>query len=419
MIALVDCNNFYASCERVFQPHLVGEPIVILSNNDGCVIARSDEAKAINVPMGVPAYQIEDRVQCGEIHAFSSNYALYGDMSARVMNTLATYTPEIDVYSIDEAFLDFGGMDHLDLEQLGKEMRAYVTQSTGIPISVGLGPTKVVAKLANRITKKFKAKTNGVYTIDTEAKRIKALKWLAVGDVWGIGKGLAQRLERMGVKTAYEFTQLSDEWVQKNMTVVGLRLKHELTGLARLHTPADRLRKNIATTRSFATDLTDYDAVRERIATYASMVARKLRAEKVCCNTITVFIKTNKNKEDAPQYSRRISVDLPYSTQSTIEVVQAATIALQQIWREGCGIKKGGVIAQRFVPEDQRTMNLFAQANSKHDQLMQTLDTINQKHGQDMVRIGAQDTGKTWKMRRERLSPRYTTQLSDIITVKA
>ena len=225
MFALIDCNNFYASCERVFNPSLNGKPVLILSNNDGCVIARSNEAKALGIPMGAPAFKFKEVIENGEVHVFSSNFALYGDMSNRVMTILGTFCPKMEIYSIDEAFLDFSGFDLYDLEALGRDIRKRVLQWTGIPVSVGFAHTKALAKVANRIAKKFTDRTGGVYKIDTEEQRIKALKWLKIEDVWGIGRQHARRLKEMNVLNAYQFTQLTDRWVRDMMTVVGLRLK--------------------------------------------------------------------------------------------------------------------------------------------------------------------------------------------------
>lgn len=242
MFALVDCNNFYASCQRVFEPHLIGKPVVILSNNDGNVIARSNEAKALNIPMGAVYYQYKELFEKHNVNVYSSNYALYGDMSSRVMNILSTFAPEIEIYSIDEAFLKFKGFENFNLEEIGKKMQRTVTKGTGIPVSVGFAPTKALAKIANKIAKKYPERTKSVYVMDDEEKRIKALKWTKIEDVWGIGRKHAKRLKALNIKTAYQFTQLSDSWVRHEMSVVGLRLKHELEGKSSLdlESPTDK-----------------------------------------------------------------------------------------------------------------------------------------------------------------------------------
>ena len=418
MFALIDCNNFYASCERVFNPSLNGKPVVVLSNNDGCVIARSNEAKALGVPMGAPAFKFKDLMESGEVHVFSSNFALYGDMSNRVMTILGSFCPNMEIYSIDEAFLDFSGFELHDLEAIGFEMRKRVLQWTGIPVSVGFAPTKALAKVANRIAKKFTERTGGVYKIETEEQRIKALKWLKIEDVWGIGRRHARRLQEMSVLTAYQFTQLTDRWVRDMMTVVGLRLKHDLEGKPTLQLEDVKDKKNIATTRTFDHNYSDLALIKERVASFAVSCAEKLRRQRSCCNSVMVFIHTNGFREDQPQYSKNIVIKLPYATNSSIELVKFAVMGLERIFVKGYGYKKAGVIVGDFTPEDNQQLNLFDNRNVKHIAVMKAVDKINQSFGQQKVRLAAQDTGRVWKMNQERLSPRYTTNLNEIITVK-
>ena len=260
MFALVDCNNFYASCERVFNPKLDKESIVILSNNDGCVISRSNEAKALGVPMGAPAFKYDPFFKKNKVHVFSSNFPLYGDMSSRVMNILSSYSPNIEVYSIDEAFLELKGFENYNLEEYGKEIREKILKWTGIPVSIGFAPTKALAKVANRISKKFDKKTNGVYVINSREEREKALKWLKIEDVWGIGYKHATRLKSYKINKAYDFIKLPDDWVRKQMSIVGLRLKKELEGESVLSLGESRSpKKAIATTRSFEKNLTCFE----------------------------------------------------------------------------------------------------------------------------------------------------------------
>lgn len=419
MFALVDCNNFYASCERVFRPELNGKPVVVLSNNDGCVIARSNEAKAVGIPMGAPAFQYKELFEQHKIAVFSSNYALYGDMSGRVMSVLSSYAPEMEVYSIDEAFLKFDHCDHIDMNTYALEMRRVVTKSTGIPVSVGIAETKALSKIANKIAKKFTKETGGVYIIDDEVKRNKALKWTKVGDVWGIGRRHAVRLQNIGIQTAYQFTQQSDEWVRKHMSVVGLRLKYELLGQRMLDLEVRKTKQSIATTRSFEKMHTELSEIRERVATFAVTCAEKLRRQKSNCNALMVFLYTNGHREDLPQYSRNIVVKLPYPTNSSIELTSFATKALSQIFRQGYAYKKAGVVVMDITPENQCQLNIFENSNPKHKALMATVDRLNRAIGQNKIKLGSQDMDRTWKMRQERLSPRYTTQLSEIISVKA
>lgn len=418
MFALIDCNNFYASCERVFRPDLNGKPMVVLSNNDGCVIARSDEAKALGIPMGAPAFGYEKQFQQHGIEVFSANFALYGDMSQRVMTILSDYSPEIEIYSIDEAFLKLKGFELFNLQEYGAEMRNRVKKWTGIPISVGIAPTKALAKVANRIAKKYVNETGGTYIIDSEEKRIKALKWLKIEDVWGIGRQHSKRLHTMDVRTAYDFTQLEDRFVKRQMAITGLRLKHDLQGIPTLDLEEVQLKKSIATTRSFEENYTEFDQLAERISTFAVSCAEKLRKQNSCCNSIMVFIRTNRHRENLPQYSRNIVVKLPFPTNSSIELTQFAMQALRCIYKQGYAYKKAGVVVQDFSQENGLQQNLFENRNEKHIPLMEVIDKMNAQFGQQKIRLAAQDTQRVWKMKQERLSPRYTTRISDIITIK-
>ncbi|HRO07475.1 MAG TPA: Y-family DNA polymerase [Saprospiraceae bacterium] len=417
MFALVDCNNFYASCERVFRPDLNGKPVVVLSNNDGCVIARSNEAKAAGIPMGAPAFEYEKLFEQHSVQVFSANFALYGDMSSRVMDILSGYSPDMEIYSIDEAFLKFTGFEHFDLQQHGASMRSKVLKWTGIPISVGIAPTKALAKVANRIAKKYPTETRGVYIIDSEEKRIKALKWLKTEDVWGIGRQHSQRLYRMDVATAYAFTQLRDDVVQKMMSITGLRLKHDLEGIPTLDMEEAQIKKNIATTRTFETNYTQYGQLAERISTFASACAEKLRLQNSCCHSLMVFIHTNRHREDLPQYSRNIVIKLPYPTNSGIELTKFALQALKQIFKQGFAYKRAGVVVQDFSQADRLQRSLFENRDERHVPLFKVVDAINTHFGQQKVRLAAQDTKRVWKMRQEKLSPRYTTRIDDIITI--
>lgn len=417
MFALVDCNNFYASCERVFNPALRGKPVVVLSNNDGCVIARSNEAKALGIPMGAPAFQFEPVFDQNNIHVFSSNYALYGDMSSRVMSVLGEYTPEMEVYSIDEAFLDFHGFEkYYNFNEYGQVMHQRVLTGLGIPVSLGFAPTLTLSKMANRIAKKFVSHWNNVYVMDTEEKRVKALKWFQVDDIWGIGRAHAKRLHAIGVHTAWQFTQLPDEWVRRNMSVVGLRKKHDLV------TPTlgfeDKMpRKNIACTRSFQYMITNYADLKERVATYAGTVAEKLRKENSHTNMICVFLNTNEYRTDLPAYNPCINFPVDFATNSSIEIIRIAQLALERIYREGYHYKKAGVIVMNITPANAYQMKIFNGENPKHQDLMRAIDLTNQRTGKEIVKFGGQALDRKWKMKRERLSKSYTTNIDDIITV--
>ena len=345
MFALIDCNNFYVSCERVFDPTLNGKPVVILSNNDGCAISRSNEAKKLGIPMGAPAFKYEKVFKQHNVKIFSTNFPLYGDMSSRVMNILSSYTPNIEIYSIDEAFLEFKGFTDYNLEVYCKEIQKKVLKWTGIPISIGIAPTKALAKVANRISKKFPKKTNGVYIIDSKQKRVKALKWLEVENVWGIGFRHAKRLRSFEINNAYDFISLPDDWVRKQMSVVGLRLKKELEGESVLCLEENRSpKKAIATTRSFEGTITDFEKIKERVSTFAVCCAEKLRLQKSTCNAVYIFIRSNKFLKNKPQYRNGISVTLPFPTNSNITINKYAIQALKNIFKEGFHYKKAGVI---------------------------------------------------------------------------
>ncbi|NQW37059.1 MAG: Y-family DNA polymerase [Flavobacteriales bacterium] len=417
MYALVDCNNFYASCERLFKPNLRDKPIVVLSNNDGCVIARSNEAKALGVPMGAPAFKYKDLFEKNNIHVFSSNYALYGDMSSRVMNMLSSYTPDIEIYSIDEAFLQFKDFKYVDLQSYCETIKRKVDKGTGIPVSIGLAPTKALSKLANRVAKKFPKRTGGVYVIDSEEKRIKALKWLSIGDVWGIGRKYSKRLLDKNINTAYDFVNLSDAWVRQEMSVVGLRLKKELEGEPTLSLEKSSPKKAIATTRSFDKMYSDYDTLKERVSTFAVSCAEKLRRQKSHCNMLMLFIHTNNFRQDLPQYYRTIVVKTAYPTNSSIDLIKYAIRGLDNIFKEGYHYKKAGIIVMGLTPEGTKQFTMFTDENPKHASIMKTIDSLNNAIGQNKVKFGSQDMGRMWKMKQESLSPRYTTNINEIIEV--
>lgn len=417
MYALIDCNNFYASCERVFRPDLIGLPIVVLSNNDGCVIARSNEAKACGIPMGDPAFQYRELFKQHNVQLFSANFALYGDMSNRVMQTLSNYCIDQEIYSIDECFMKLDGYDFVDLKEYGIKMREEVFRNTGIQVSVGIAPTKSLAKVANRIAKKYPNESRGCHVMRSAAQIEKALKWLEIEDVWGIGRQHAKRLFRLGVDTAYDFTQLSDQWVQKNLSIVGLRLKRDLSGIPTLDLEEVENKKNIASTRSFDVNYTKFEEVQERVSTFSSSCSEKLRKQKSFCSSITVFVMTNRFRVEQVQYQNSITIDLPFATNSAIELSKYASVALSRIFKEGYAYKKAGVIVSNFSPDDVEQMTLFDNRDKRHDALMKTLDLINKQYGQHTVRLASQGKRK-WTMRQERLSPCYTTKLKDIINIK-
>jgi len=417
MIGIVDCNNFYASCERVFNPSLNGKAIVVLSNNDGCVIARSNEAKALGIKMGVPAFQIKDLVDHGLVHVFSSNYTLYGDMSSRVMSILTDLAPEIEVYSIDEAFLNLSGIK--DLQGIGEQIVHKTTKGTGIPVSLGIAQTKTLAKVANKFAKKYPG-YNRVCIIDTEEKRIKALKLFPIEDVWGIGRRHAKKLKTTGINTAYDFTQKHRSWVRKYMTVVGERTWRELQGESCIDMEqVEPRKKSICTSRAFGEMQTEYAGLFEAISSYASICAEKLRKQKSCAVALMVFIHTNNFRTDLPQYYRNMVVQFPVPTSSTIEIVNYAHKALEMIFREGYQYKKAGVIITEIVPDDGVQLDMFDTVDrEKHKRIMEVMDKLNSGFTTNQLVLASQATARTWKLKQEKLSRCYTTKLSDVIVVK-
>lgn len=421
MYALVDCNNFYASCERVFQPKLVGKPIVVLSNNDGCVISRSDEAKAAGIPMGAPEFKFREEMKAKNIHVFSSNYALYGDLSNRVMEILRQFSPHVEIYSIDEAFMNFDGIAINDFQTYGTEMKNRVKKWLGIPISIGFAPTKALAKVANKIAKKFPERTQGSYVIDTDEKRIKALKWTAIEDVWGIGYRMTKKMKARNIATAFDFIAPEHEaWIKSQMGVVGLRLKHELEGKSVLGLePISEQKKSIAITRSFPKQLEDYDLLRERVSTFASICAEKLRKQKSCCQTIIVMLVIDPHKYQSPQHYFNAAVTLPFATQSDLTITTEAIKLLQKLLegKEGVRFKKAGVIVTGLSLETQKQFHLFSEENPKYAPLMKTIDALNHKIGNRKIKLANQHLQHTWDMNQNHLSPKYTTNFKEILEI--
>ena len=419
MFALIDCNNFYASCERVFQPQFRNTPIAILSNNDGCVIARSDEAKKIGLPMGAPAFKYKQFFKENNIQVFSSNYPLYGDMSSRVMGILRQFSPDVEVYSIDEAFLTLNTIENNNLEQIGHEMRNRILQWTGLPTCVGIAPTKALSKVANKIARKFPKETGGSFVIDSDEKRIKALKWTKIKDVWGIGRQLQKRLTQQNIITAYDFIQLSDAWVKNNFSITELNLKKDLEGVATLTLEDNHpIKKSIATTRSFENTYTDIKDIKERVATFANSCAEKLREQNSSCNVLIILLQSNRFKKNTTSYKNSITVVLPYATNSSLTIVKYAIKAVTQIFKKGINYKRAGVIVTGLVPTDNHQLDMFASENPKHKPLMKTIDDLNKKYGNNKLKLANQDLEKTWKMRQEHLSKQYTTQFNEILIIK-
>ncbi len=418
MYALIDCNNFYASCERVFNPSLQGKPVAILSNNDGCIIAMSDEAKALNLPFGAPFFKWESFCKANNITVLSSNYSLYGDMSARVMNILAQFSPDIEVYSIDESFLLLKGFENYNLEEYATEIRSRVLKWTGIPTCVGIAPTKALSKVANKIARANLKKTKGICVINSEERRIKGLKWTKIGKVWGIGSRLEKRLQAKGCLTAYDFTQLPSNWVLKNFSVVEWRLQKDLQGIPKIPLEEVSSKKMIATTRSFENTYDNIEDLKERVSTFAMRCAEKLRKQNSCCHVLIVQLRSNSHRKELEQHRVSNTVVFSYPTDSSLVLCKAAINAVKEIFKPGIAYKKAGVIVSGLVANNNFQLNLFSEENPKHKPLMQTIDLLNKKFKTDKIKLGNQDLNRTWKMRQERLSPKFTTNINDIITVK-
>lgn len=422
MYALVDCNNFYASCERVFQPKFNGKPVAILSNNDGCVISRSNEAKAVGIPMGAPAFQIKELVKEKNVQVFSSNYALYGDLSNRVMAILGQFTPNLEIYSIDEAFLNFDGLTISEYHDYGIQMKTRVQKWVGIPVCIGFAETKALSKVANKIAKKFQDRTKGVYVIDSEEKRIKALKWTKIEDVWGIGYRMNKKMKAKNIVTALDFTAPQHEaWIKKEMGVIGMRLKYELEGKSVLDLePIVDQKKSIATTRSFPKQIADFDLLRERVATFASVCAEKLRKQNSCCHTIIVMLVVDKHTVKTSKYYFNMAVTLPYASNSTLTISNAAISMLKKLHQgnEHLKFKKAGVIVTELIDENKKQLQLFDEENPKHLLLMKVMDGLNKKIGDKKVKLATQNLSLTWNMNQKHLSPKYTTNFKDILEIK-
>ena len=421
LYGLADCNNFYCSCERVFHPDLIGKPVVVLSNNDGCVIARSEESKALGIKMGEAFYQVKEKLEQNNVAVFSSNYNLYGDMSRRVMSLLAKYSPKIDVYSIDEAFLDFSGMNTSDtFIEYCREMVRYIHKGTGIPISLGIAPTKTLAKMASKFAKKHKG-FKGVCLIDTDEKREKALKLFPVEDVWGIGYRSVEWLHSQGIKTAWDLTQKSESWIKRELTITGVRTWKELRGESCISTEELPHKQSICTSRSFAEQgLNRLADIEEAVANFAAQCARKLREQHTVCNSITIFLHTSRFREDVPQSYTYHSINLQVPTNNQQELISYAVKMLRANWKEGnFHYKKAGVIVWGICRDDAIQGNLFDTVNrSKQAALAKAIDAINRKNGHNKIRVAVQGDEKGWLLKREYISQQYTTNLDEVIVLK-
>lgn len=419
-IAIVDCNNFYASCERIFQPRLQNLPIVVLSNNDGCAVARSDEAKALGIKMGQPFFEFKHLVKRYGIQVFSSNYALYGDMSARMGMILEQFSDDIEIYSIDEAFLNFTGFQHLGLTDYGHHIRKKIKQQIGLPVSVGIGPTKTLAKLANHYAKKNKNQTRGVLDLCSTEAQDEFLPQLDIEKVWGIGRRWAAKLRAHGIETVQDLKTANLAWIRKNFNVILLRTVYELNGepcfAFELEAPP---KKEIVCSRSFGALQTDWLAIRSSVAHHVANASAKLRKQKSLCAGIYVFIRTNPFRKQDAQYGKGAYQPLSQPSSDTSVLMQHAMRALKQIYKEGYQYKKAGVMLYDLSPQNMQQLSLLETNLKSSPALMETLDLINLRYGKQALHYGLEKSANGWQMLRGALTPAYTTKWSDIPIVKA
>ena len=449
MIGLADCNNFYCSCERVFRPDLIGKPVVVLSNNDGCVIARSEEAKALGYKMGDPFYQVKEKLEAEGVAIFSSNYTLYGSLSNRVMSMLSHYSPHIDQYSIDESFFDVDQsmaerffQDNLKendtflnneslLHQYGAKISADVLRAVGIPISIGIAETKTLAKIGSKFAKKYKG-YHGCSLIDTEERRHKALSLFPIEDVWGIGRQIARKLDYMGIRTAAQFADKKESWVRSHFNITTVRTWKELNGESCISIEELPQKKSICTSRSFAAEgISDKDVVEEAVANFAVRCAEKLRHQGSVCQGITVFAWTSRFNENVPEYTIHDSLTLPIATNAQEEIVGAALSILRAKYPKPMAdsrpdrpdmsfhFKKAGVILWQISPDHPRQQDLFDPIDrSRQKALMEAIDAINRKNGHGTIRQAVQGNGCRFDLKREYMSKRFTTDIHEILKVK-
>ena len=425
--ALVDCNNFFVSCERAFQPQLEGRAVVVLSNNDGCAVARSNEAKALGIKMGTPFFQLQKLVASGRLEVRSSNYTLYGDMSARVMGILRETDPDLEVYSIDEAFLHLDEIDPASRRELALALVRKIRRWTGIPVSIGIAPTKTLAKVAARFAKRY-AGYRGVCVIDSEEKRRKALSLTEIGDVWGIGWRGAPKLISLGITNAAALVEMPESWVKKHMGVGGLRTWRELQGIVALNAEKPESRKSICTSRSFANMIESFEELRLRIADFAAICAQKLRRDGSVAHEVGVFIHTNRFRPELPRYCPYFSIRLKVPASSTHQVVGAALEALGRIYRPGYAYKRAGVLVDDIVPaeglsiehslfEDPEKIAESALRRKRENTLSALMDSLNSPSA-PLLRLASQHAGPySEDIRHDHASPRYTTDWEELLEV--
>jgi len=417
-IALIDCNSFYASCERIFDPKLLGKPIVVLSNNDGCIITRSEEAKALGIRMGEPYFKAKKIIEKNNVKVFSSNYSLYGDISQRVMEILLGFSPEVEIYSIDEAFLSFKGFKNHELLTYCKHIRQTIKKWVGIPVSIGVGSTKTLSKIANHLAKK-QADYEGVCILKSDEKIDEALNRIEIGDVWGIGRRLSKFLRNYKVHTAKQFALLDRRWIRKNMGVVGEKIQLELCGVSCLDLellPSPK--KSCCVSRSFSRPIEKIEELQESIANYGSRVAEKIREEGLIAQSMSIFVLTNHFNKKEKQYSSSIKLQFDYPTSDSKLIVKRAVEGIKRIYKEGYRYKKAGIILYE-LHSSSSVRGLLDYDKPRTDSLMRSLDEINYRYGSATLRLAAEGIRRSWHMRREKVSPCYTTSFDQLMIVKS
>lgn len=421
-IALIDVNNFYVSCERVFNPNLIGKPVVVLSNNDGCAVARSNEVKALGVGMGAPWFKFKDLAKQHGIIAYSSNYALYANMSNRVMSILRQFSPDQEVYSIDESFLDLTGFKTRDLIEYGQQMRKRILKWTGLPVCVGIGSTKTLAKLANHCAKKRHV-FNSVCNFNTMDESIlnQMLSEIEVGEVWGVGRKLAPKLNALGINTVLDLKQADPGRLRQQFSVVMEKTIRELNGtvcieLEEVAPP----KKQIVSSRSFGHPVRDYNSLAESITLYISRAAEKLRKQQSFAGSVYVYIRTSPFKENDPFYSNGLTIPMPTPTDDSRQMVNVALWGLKRIYKPNFNYAKAGVMLSELVPAEGVQSDLFSivQTSHKSEKLMMTMDSINKKMGKESIKLASEGFKRPWKMKQENKSPSYTTKWDELIKVR-
>ncbi len=424
MVGLCDCNNFYVSCERLFNPALEGRPVVVMSGNDGCVVARSNEAKALGIKMGQPLYQIRDLVARERVECISGNLQLYGDISERVMMTLRGALPDIEIYSIDEAFLDLSGFALSELGDLGRRVSRLVRRNVGVPVSIGISHTKTLAKVASKLCKSY-PKLNGACLMERAEDITKVLKSYPIGDIWGVGRRSEAMLAGYNIRTAEQFRQTSSSWIEGQMGVVGLRTWRELHMDSCIDFELNsHSRESIMVSRSFSHLISDIESLSSSLVTFSTMAAEKLRRQNSVASLLEVFILTNRHRADMPQYAANRQHKFITATNSTLEIVQAATKLLREVYRAGYGYKKAGVVLREISDNNGIQSSMFDSIDrSKHSSLMRTMDMLNNEMGRMTITLGSSSSIASGKRvvattNCENRSPMYTTEWSDILKIK-